>query len=97
MNYKAKKLKVILSSIVILISLASCSSYKKFESKNSIVIKSIGSNVAKLRKEAGYSQLSLSLELGNKSPSLFSSAEVYKNKRHFNILQLPSPERNRKI
>ena len=50
--------------------------------------KLIGSNVAKFRKAAGYSQLSLSLELGNKSPSLFSSAEVYKNKRHFNIAQL---------
>ena len=47
--------------------------------------KLIGCNVAKFRKEAGYSQLSLSLELGNKSPSLFSSAEVYKNKRHFNF------------
>jgi transcriptional regulator with XRE-family HTH domain len=50
--------------------------------------KLIGSNVARLRKEAGYSQLSISLEIGNKSPSLFSSAEVYKDKRHFNITQL---------
>ena len=48
----------------------------------------IGRNVAKLRKEAGYTQLELSLEMGNKSPSLLSSAEVYKNKRHFNISQL---------
>lgn len=48
----------------------------------------IGSNIAKLRKEKGYSQLALSLEIGNKSPSLFSSAEIYKDKRHFNITQL---------
>jgi len=48
----------------------------------------IGKNVAELRKKSGYSQLSLSLEIGNKSPSLFSSAEVYKDKRHFNISQL---------
>jgi transcriptional regulator with XRE-family HTH domain len=48
----------------------------------------IGKNVARLRKEAGYTQLELSLEMGNKSPSLLSSAEVYKNKRHFNISQL---------
>jgi transcriptional regulator with XRE-family HTH domain len=48
----------------------------------------IGKNVARLRKEANLSQLELSLEIGNKSPSLLSSAEVYKNKRHFNIAQL---------
>jgi len=48
----------------------------------------IGKNVARLRKEAGFSQLDLSLEIGNRSPSLLSSAEVYKNKRHFNITQL---------
>jgi len=48
----------------------------------------IGKNVSRLRKEAGLSQLDLSLEMGNKSPSLLSSAEVYKNKRHFNITQL---------
>ncbi len=48
----------------------------------------IGRNVARLRKKANLSQLDLSYEIGNKSPSLLSSAEVYKNKRHFNITQL---------
>ena len=48
----------------------------------------IGENVARLRKRANLSQLELSYEIGNKSPSLLSSAEVYKNKRHFNISQL---------
>ena len=48
----------------------------------------IGSNVARIRQEKGYSQLALSLEIGNKSPSLFSSSELYKDKRHFNITQL---------
>ena len=48
----------------------------------------IGKNVARLRNQANLSQLELSLEIGNKSPSLLSSAEVYKNKRHFNITQL---------
>ncbi|RLA84248.1 MAG: XRE family transcriptional regulator [Epsilonproteobacteria bacterium] len=48
----------------------------------------IGSNVARLRKRANLSQLALSLEMGNKSPSLISSAEIYTNKRHFNIEQL---------
>jgi transcriptional regulator with XRE-family HTH domain len=50
--------------------------------------KLIGLNVARLRKEANLSQLALSYELGNKSPSLISSAEIYTNKRHFNIAQL---------
>lgn len=48
----------------------------------------IGSNVARLRKEKGLSQLALSYEMGNKSPSLVSSAEIYTKKRHFNIAQL---------
>ena len=50
--------------------------------------KLIGSNVARLRKKAGLSQLALSMEMGNKSPSLISAAELYTNKRHFNIAQL---------
>ncbi len=48
----------------------------------------IGKNVAKLRRKHGFTQLQLSLEMGNKSPSLISAAEVYKNKRHFNIEHL---------
>lgn len=48
----------------------------------------IGKNVAKFRKKAKLSQLALSLEIGNKSPSLISAAEIYTNKRHFNISQL---------
>lgn len=48
----------------------------------------IGKNVARLRQKANMSQLDLSLEMGNKSTSLISSAELYKNKRKFNIAQL---------
>lgn len=48
----------------------------------------IGKNVARLRKDANMSQLQLSLEMGNKSVSLISSAEIYTNKRHFNISHL---------
>jgi len=50
--------------------------------------KLIGANVAILRKKANLSQLALSLEIGNSSPSLISSAEIYTTKRHFNIVQL---------
>ena len=48
----------------------------------------IGKNVARLRNEANLSQLELSLEMGNKSCSLVSAAELYANKRKFNIAQL---------
>ena len=48
----------------------------------------IGKNVARLRNEANLSQLELSLEMGNKSSSLVSAAELYANKRKFNIAQL---------
>ena len=48
----------------------------------------IGRNVARLRNEANLSQLELSLEMGNKSSSLVSAAELYANKRKFNIAQL---------
>ena len=48
----------------------------------------IGRNVARLRNEANLSQLELSLEMGNKSSSLVSVAELYANKRKFNIAQL---------
>jgi transcriptional regulator with XRE-family HTH domain len=50
--------------------------------------KMIGKNVARLRHEAKLSQLELSYAIGNSSPSLFSAAELYKNKRKFNIAQL---------
>lgn len=48
----------------------------------------IGKNVARLRNEANLSQLELSLEMGNKSSTLVSAAELYANKRKFNIAQL---------
>jgi transcriptional regulator with XRE-family HTH domain len=48
----------------------------------------IGKNVAKLRKSKGLSQLDLSLEMGYKSVSVVSGAEVCYNSKHFNIEQL---------
>jgi transcriptional regulator with XRE-family HTH domain len=48
----------------------------------------VGRNVVRLRKKANMTQLGLSYEIGNKSLSLLSAAEVYKDKRHFNIAQL---------
>ena len=50
-----------------------------------VVHKKIGENVARFRKEASFSQLALSLELGHKSVSIVSSAEKNYNGKHFNI------------
>ena len=41
--------------------------------------KIIGKNVAKFRKEKGLSQLDLSLQMGYKSVSVVSGAEIYYN------------------
>jgi transcriptional regulator with XRE-family HTH domain len=50
--------------------------------------KKIGRNVAKYRKEAGLSQLELSLKMGYKSISIISSAEIYYKGKHFNLEHL---------
>lgn len=48
----------------------------------------IGKNVARLRKEKGLSQLDLSLQMGYKSVSVVSGAEIYYNSKHFNLEHL---------
>ncbi len=48
----------------------------------------IGKNVARLRKEKGLSQLDLSLQMGYKSVSVISGAEIYYNAKHFNLEHL---------
>lgn len=59
--------------------------------KNEIIenaYKKIGENVAKARKERKISQLALSLEMGYKSVSVVSFAEIYLNGAHFNLAHL---------
>ncbi|WP_442765652.1 helix-turn-helix domain-containing protein [Sulfurospirillum cavolei] len=53
-----------------------------------ILYKRIGKNVAKIRKAKGISQLDLALAIGLKSVGLISVAEIYHNKKHFNIEHL---------
>ena len=48
----------------------------------------IGKNVKKIREAKGFSQLELALNLEYKSVSVISLGEIYKNKKHFNIIQL---------
>jgi transcriptional regulator with XRE-family HTH domain len=48
----------------------------------------IGRNVKKYRKKKGYSQLALSMELGYKSTSQISMAEVCYNGAHFSVENL---------
>ncbi len=50
--------------------------------------KIIGQNVAKYRKEKNLSQLDLSLQMGYKSVSVVSGAEIYYNGKHFNLEHL---------
>ena len=50
--------------------------------------KIIGQNVAKVRKERKVSQLALSLEMGYKSVSVVSFAEISLKGAHFNISHL---------
>lgn len=58
------------------------------EKENLKAYKKIGQNVAKARKERKISQLSLSLEMGYKSVSVVSFAEICLNGAHFNIAHL---------
>ncbi|MDR1554500.1 MAG: helix-turn-helix domain-containing protein [Campylobacteraceae bacterium] len=50
--------------------------------------KCIGKNVAKIRKAKNMSRLDLALAIGLKSVGLISAAEIYHNKKHFNIEHL---------
>lgn len=48
----------------------------------------IGQNVARIRKEKKITQLDLAFAIGLKSVGLISVAELYHNKKHFNIEHL---------
>jgi transcriptional regulator with XRE-family HTH domain len=48
----------------------------------------ISSNVVRIRKEKGYSQLKLAIEIGYSSASYIGRMEIRKNNEHFNIIQL---------
>jgi transcriptional regulator with XRE-family HTH domain len=50
--------------------------------------RTIGINVMRLRKEKGMTQLDLALAIGLKSVGLISVAEIYHNKKHFNLEHL---------
>lgn len=50
--------------------------------------RTIGSNVMRLRKEKGFTQLDLALAIGLKSVGLISVAELYHNQKHFNLEHL---------
>lgn len=48
----------------------------------------IGKNIAAYRKAKGLSQLDLSLQMGYKSVSVVSGAEICYGDKHFNLEQL---------
>lgn len=53
-----------------------------------IFYRTIGINVMRIRKEKGLTQLDLALAIGLKSVGLISVAELYHNKKHFNLEHL---------
>jgi transcriptional regulator with XRE-family HTH domain len=53
-----------------------------------LMYRKIGTNVMRIRKEKGMSQLDLALSIGLKSVGLISVAEIYHNKKHFNLEHL---------
>lgn len=48
----------------------------------------IGKNVKRLRNEKGFTQMELGLALGHTGVGTISVAEVYHNKKHFNLEHL---------
>ena len=50
--------------------------------------KKIGQNVKRIRTSKNISQLALSLAIGHKAVGTISMAELYLNKKHFNIEHL---------
>jgi transcriptional regulator with XRE-family HTH domain len=62
------------------------SSFSDEEIQN--IYKLIGANVKHYRMQRGLTQLALSYEIGYKSVSLVSAAELCSNDKHFNIEHL---------
>lgn len=58
------------------------------EIKMQEIYKQIGRNVKKIREEKKLSQLALSLAIGHKAVGTISMAEIYHNKKRFNIEHL---------
>lgn len=57
-----------------------------FEAKDFLDL--ISQNVARIRKEKGFSQLRLATEMGYSSASYIGRMEIRKNGEHFNLIQL---------
>ena len=53
-----------------------------------LIYKTIGANIKKARKDKNITQLELSLAIGHKAVGTVSMAEIYHNKKHFNIEHL---------
>lgn len=53
-----------------------------------VMYRTIGANVMRIRKEKGMSQLDLALAMGLKAVGLVSVAELYHNRKHFNLEHL---------
>lgn len=52
------------------------------------ILDTVSKNVIKYRKEKGYSQMQLALEIGMSGGAYLGRAEIRKNNQHFNIKHL---------
>ena len=62
--------------------------YDKLDIEAIELLNLISSNVVKIRKYKGYSQLKLATEMGYSSASYFGRMEIRKDDEHFNITHL---------
>lgn len=62
--------------------------YEQLDIEAEKLLDVISSNVVRIRKAKGYSQLKLATEMGYSSASYLGSIEIRKNNQHFNIRQL---------
>ncbi|MDD5372211.1 MAG: helix-turn-helix transcriptional regulator [Sulfurimonas sp.] len=62
--------------------------YEQLDIEANELLNVISSNVVKIRKAKGYSQLKLATEMGYSSASYLGCIEIRKNGQHFNITQL---------
>ena len=59
-----------------------------FENEANHFLDVISANVVKARKEKGFSQLKLAVEMGYSSASYLGRIEIRKDNEHFNLKQL---------
>lgn len=63
-------------------------SSEEIEDFSEKILDNVSKNVIKYRKQKGYTQMKLALEIGMSGGAYLGRAEIRKNNHHFNIKQL---------